>query len=198
MNGNNLRCVLDVSICVLVFSLTRPAGAIIVPGDFDHDCDVDSADFEHFRTCALGMGVAQTNPLCANALLDVDADVDLNDFGIFQRCYSGENVPADPNCNHTCVGPDCNCVCGQTNCAGTCTSTASDEANCGTCGNTCATGLTCQNGSCAPSSCGGGLTFCYGLCRDLQNENTFCGTTCENAVSCPFATACTGGHCEPF
>ena len=36
------------------------------------------------------MGVAQTNPLCADAKLDVDADVDLNDFGIFQRCYSGE------------------------------------------------------------------------------------------------------------
>jgi hypothetical protein len=195
MNVNNLRCVLGVSICVLVFSLTRPADAGIVPGDFDNDCDVDAADFQHFRTCALGAGVAQTNPLCADALLDADADVDLNDFGIFQRCYSGVDVPANPNCNHTCVGPDCNCVCGQTNCNGTCTSTASDRVNCGACGHVCAAGLVCLSGTCA--SCPGTLTFCSGSCRDLQNDPTFCGTSCENAVVCGVFETCTGGACQP-
>ena len=78
MNVKNLRCVLGVSICVLVSSLTRPAAAVIVPGDFDNDCEVDSADFQHFRTCALGAAVARTNPLCTDTRVDVNADVDMN------------------------------------------------------------------------------------------------------------------------
>jgi hypothetical protein len=59
MNGNNLRCVLGVSICVLVFSHTRPAGAVIVPGDFDIDCDVDSADFERPTLARVDSALAQ-------------------------------------------------------------------------------------------------------------------------------------------
>jgi hypothetical protein len=126
MNMKRICGALGLSIVLLAGLLTGQTDAGIVPGDFDNDCDVDSADFENFRTCALGMGVAQTNPLCADAKLDVDADVDMNDFGIFQHCYSGENILANPNCNHTCVGANCNCVCGQTDCGGTCTVTASD------------------------------------------------------------------------
>ena len=78
--------------------LAGQAGAGMVPGDFDNDCDVDAADFQHFRSCALGAGVVQTNPACADARLDADADVDMDDFGIFQRCYSGQNHPANPTC----------------------------------------------------------------------------------------------------
>src|SRR6185503_8823086 len=152
MNRHRFCGALVLSIFLLAGSLGQ-ARAAVVPGDFDNDCDVDSADFQHFRSCALGMGVTQTNPLCADALLDVDADVDMNDFGIFQRCYSGEDVPANPNCNHTCVGADCICVCGQTNCNGTCRDTRSDTANCGACGNACASGSTCSGGSCQPN-CG--------------------------------------------
>src|SRR6185503_9282442 len=135
----------------------------------------------HFRTCALGMGVAQTNPLCADARLDADTDVDLNDFGIFQRCYSGEDVPANPNCNHTCVGPDCNCVCGQTNCNGTCRDTRSDTANCGACGNTCATGFSCVNGAC--SVCPAGWTLCNGFCTNLYFDQFNCGACGHVCVS---------------
>ena len=62
-----------------------------------------------------------------------------------------------------------------------------------------ASGTTCLNGTCAvpPPSCSGGLTFCSGACRDLQNENVFCGTSCENAVACGVYETCTGGVCEP-
>src|SRR5438477_635603 len=119
MSFEKLYCVVGFSIVLLAGFLAGQVNAGIVPGDFDNDCDVDAADFQHFRMCALGAGVAQTNPSCADARLDADADVDLDDFGIFQRCYSGEGVPANPNCNHSCVGPDCNCVCGQTSCNGT-------------------------------------------------------------------------------
>jgi len=41
--------------------------------------------------------VARSTPYVA-ADLDHDGDVDQADFGIFQRCYSGEGVPAKPNC----------------------------------------------------------------------------------------------------
>jgi len=70
----------------------------LIPGDFDRDGDVDLADFAHFRACALGPALPQTNPTCADAKFDADDDVDLDDFGVFQRCYSGANNPANPNC----------------------------------------------------------------------------------------------------
>ena len=73
MNRHRFCGALVLSIFLLAGSLGQ-ARAAIVPGDFDNDCDVDGADFQHFRTCALGMGVAQTNPLCADAKLDADAD----------------------------------------------------------------------------------------------------------------------------
>jgi hypothetical protein len=166
--------------------LVGDVNAMII-GDFDHDCDVDATDFGHFKLCALGPAVPQADPACADARLDADQDVDLDDFGAFQRCYSGEGNPADPSC----AGGVC-CPCGQTNCDGTCTNTASDYLNCGACGNVCA--AVCQSGAC--QACGGGLTLCGHLCRDLLNDPTFCGTTCQNAVNCGEFYWCVGGMCE--
>jgi hypothetical protein len=100
----------------------------------------------------------------------------------------------------TCGSFAC-CPTSSACCSGTCTAVNSDPHNCGACGNVCpASTPDCVQGTCSAhtSSCGGGLTLCYGLCRDLNNENVFCGTTCANAVSCPFGTACTGGVCQPF
>lgn len=72
-----------------------------IPGDFNRDGDVDSADLDAFTTCSSGPAVPLA-PGCQWADLDGsqngDGDVDQSDFGVFQRCYSGENVPADPNC----------------------------------------------------------------------------------------------------
>jgi hypothetical protein len=184
MNLKKLWCVLELSIVLLAGSLSGQARAGIVPGDFDNDCDVDAADFQHFRTCALGAAVAQSNPACVDARLDADADVDMDDFGIFQRCYSGEGVPANPNCNHTCVGPDCNCVCGQTSCNGTCRNTRSDNANCGVCGNACAAGFPCQNGTCWSSACPPG--------SDFNNDGLNCGS-CGH--QCAGTEVCSAGEC---
>jgi hypothetical protein len=68
------------------------------PGDFDFDGDVDQADFGIFQLCLSGMGIAQTDPTCAEARLDADNDVDQSDFAVFLRCMSGTSVRADPNC----------------------------------------------------------------------------------------------------
>ncbi|MDM8005332.1 MAG: right-handed parallel beta-helix repeat-containing protein [Phycisphaerae bacterium] len=69
-----------------------------IPGDFDRDGDIDDADVDQFEACATGPGISQSGDVCAKAKVDGDDDVDQIDFAITQRCYSGENVPADPNC----------------------------------------------------------------------------------------------------
>ena len=70
----------------------------VIPGDHNRDGDVDQADLDHLEACASGAAIRQPEPNCADARLDEDEDVDQDDFGVFQRCYSGENVPADPDC----------------------------------------------------------------------------------------------------
>jgi hypothetical protein len=69
-----------------------------VPGDMDHDFDVDQQDFGLFQACFAGPGVLQDNPACSDARLDADVDVDQDDFNVFQRCTTGAAVPADLNC----------------------------------------------------------------------------------------------------
>lgn len=69
-----------------------------IPGDFDRDGDVDSADLGHLQACDLGPNVPQDDAGCADAKLDADSDVDGDDLGLFQRCYSGTDVPGDPAC----------------------------------------------------------------------------------------------------
>jgi hypothetical protein len=92
------------------------------------------------------------------------------------------------------------CASSAACCNGTCTAVNSDSNNCGACGNVCAASAPyCIQGACSEQaqSCPGGLTMCFGACRDLNNENVFCGSTCENAVSCDVYSHCTGGVCEP-
>ena len=69
-----------------------------LPGDFDHDADVDLADFGHLQACFSGDGIPQTAPSCFDARLDPDDDVDQDDYAIFKGCLSGPNIPADPDC----------------------------------------------------------------------------------------------------
>ena len=69
-----------------------------VPGDFDLDGDVDQSDFGHLQECLLGPTVPQTDPGCADTLLDSDEFVDQDDVAIFLNCMSGANVPGDPGC----------------------------------------------------------------------------------------------------
>jgi hypothetical protein len=86
-------------------------GPVFAPADFDHDLDVDLADYELFEQCATGPAIEYTAdalpPAClllpdSNEILpadfDQDRDVDQEDFGVFQKCYSGEGEFAEPSC----------------------------------------------------------------------------------------------------
>ena len=54
-------------------------------------------DVDAFESCASGPAIPLT-PGCEDKDFDTDNDTDQSDFGILQRCYSGEDNPADPNC----------------------------------------------------------------------------------------------------
>jgi hypothetical protein len=75
---------------------------VLVPAftncDFDHDGDVDMADFGHFQRCLTGPDTIQDDPACLDAKLDADSDVDADDLAIFRNCFSGSNVPARSEC----------------------------------------------------------------------------------------------------
>jgi hypothetical protein len=79
MDGNgNLEATeyVPVNLCAI--------GGVNLPADFDHDCDVDVADFDYFQSCVTQPGVPQTLPACLPADLDGDRDVDQADFGLAQ------------------------------------------------------------------------------------------------------------------
>ena len=70
-------------------------GEPLTPGDFDHDEDVDQADFGIFQRCVSGDGQAPVEG-CDLEDLDRDGDVDQDDFVVFQGCVGGANSP--PGC----------------------------------------------------------------------------------------------------
>ncbi len=84
----------------------QPAGAAgvffdtlaYVRPDFDQDGDVDSDDFGHLQNCLSGAAVPQTDPGCADTLLDADGDVDADEVNAFRACMSGAMIAADPEC----------------------------------------------------------------------------------------------------
>lgn len=73
--------------------------------------------------------------------------------------------------------------CGGESCA----DTSVDPANCGECGDACATGEICEQSQC---TC---LETCDGACVDLMTDSQNCGT-CGNVC----LEDCIGGACDPF
>ncbi len=69
-----------------------------VPGDFDHDNDIDMEDFGAFQSCLTGPFNPQEDPACIDALIDGDDDVDQDDMSIMIGCLSGPNITVDPGC----------------------------------------------------------------------------------------------------
>jgi len=80
-------------------AVVDPSGCLVpIPGDFDHDGDVDLADFGHMQVCLSGIGNPQLDPDCLDARLDADQDVDGADLDLLLQCINGSHVPADPDC----------------------------------------------------------------------------------------------------
>ena len=68
--------------------------ALVLPGDFDNDGDIDQSDFGHLQDC-IGADVTHI-PACEDADLHTDGDVDNLDGDAFRQCMGGPNQP--PGC----------------------------------------------------------------------------------------------------
>jgi len=66
-------------------------------GDFDGDGDVDQDDFGYLQRCLSGP-LPQTDPACAEALLNGDPFVDELDVALFLQCLSGSSIPPPAAC----------------------------------------------------------------------------------------------------
>ena len=116
------------------------------------------------------------------------------------ECACGDGADNDGNgatdCDDAaCAGdPACEpCPTGQERCNGVCIDTQTDEANCGSCGNACTTGETCEAGVCSGDpGCTPPQTECNGTCTDTQTDPNNCGE-CANA--CAPGQTCTAGDC---
>lgn len=100
-------------------------------------------------------------------------------------CRTCSNDPR--RLNGACGSYVC-CGSGQTYCSGRCVDLTNDANHCGSCGNVCGAGTSCQNGTCTSESgsCGGGGVMCNGVCTFLEYDPHNCGA-CGND--------CLGGGC---
>jgi hypothetical protein len=78
-------------------------------------------------------------------------------------------------------------------CGANCTDIMTDAGNCGTCGVSCSTSQTCQQGICM-AGCTYGETSCFDGCYDLSYDTQNCGT-CGN--TCPVGLVCNRSICAP-
>lgn len=63
-----------------------------LPGDSDHDGDVDAFDFAAYQECATGPEPGPFLPGCFIFDFDDDQDVDFADLGAFQRVFTAEGA----------------------------------------------------------------------------------------------------------
>jgi sulfatase modifying factor 1 len=95
-------------------------------------------------------------------------------------CPPGEGYGANGTCGA--------CTSGESLCDDFCVDEKTDSNNCGGCGITCPSGVSCQGGSCCP----GGGTVCGNACVNEQTDRANCGAC---GTQCGSAAICQGGLC---
>ena len=109
----------------------------------------------------------------------------------YNRTLSAADITALYGGRLTCTASTCAaCSGGQTACSGSCTITATDVNNCGSCGHACNTagGETCVGGTC---TCTVG-TDCSGVCATTSTDPNNCGG-CGIACGMPTGAALDSG-----
>jgi hypothetical protein len=135
------------------------------------------------QTCC--NGICQIGVCCAQGLFPC-GDPPHECCGSCQICEGG----SCRNCNgcEECRGGLCIPIIGGTLCGNQCVNTATDPNNCGSCGNVCTGGKTCQSRQC---ECPSGTIACGSQCCTS-------GQTCQSGVcssGCPSGQTACGGRC---
>ena len=78
---------------------------------------------------------------CLTAIENTQCNNIVDTFATLTKCGSDDVCTAGKPAG-------CNCSNGQTCCSNACTNTQTDRNNCGGCGTTCGSGLSCQSGVC--------------------------------------------------
>ena len=91
-------------------------------------------------------------------------------------------------CTGKVDGQSPTCGAGQRACGLECKTVATDQQNCGACGNACSAGQTCQNGQCL---CSSGLLACNGSC--VSATAAHCGGC---TTMCPTGQVCSANVCQ--
>ncbi|MFW5966198.1 MAG: MXAN_6577-like cysteine-rich protein [Persicimonas sp.] len=119
------------------------------------------------RCCLVGLGLLVAACGGESSVTSPGEDADAG-WDVGSTCESDEDV-----CDDACVDLQ------------------EDLQHCGECGNECADGEVCDQGSCQVY-CGGELTECDGVCRDINVDRKHCGE-CGN--ECADGEVCDEGEC---
>jgi hypothetical protein len=77
------------------------------------------------------------------------------------------------------------CPSGQSACGSNCVRLNTDDANCGSCGKTCAASEACGNGACFPKDCGGATCAPDAVCSENRCVPKDCvGVVCGTGLTC--------------
>lgn len=99
-------------------------------------------------------------------------------------------APDDDRGQHSSLSP-ANCLTNETVCGEVCANLTNNSVHCGACGNSCALGESCTNGTCN-NTCWPGEATCSGDCVNLQSDAEHCGGC---GVQCASGQVCSLGKC---